>query len=269
MTGRSSGSLGNGPDGAASERNGVLPKFSCGEPQDTSGNGSTQHPHIDTKTRSPDKFTMNEQNVINTLLSQDLQVAITKAGTYIPNSAMADFDGQMPLLQWLSPQNPHNVPNSRYSEFVSAPKALFKVIPHPHPSQSIYPAGSSERRQGKPLANIVDDLLSPGYSRPWASVNHQGMATIDMNFVMKCMGGGLGKHLEFSKEAQRVVLKQGSGLLHYGRAMGMPELYMQWLGGANAEVTLRIPLATLRAALLKRQEILNKPNEQKSIRERY
>jgi hypothetical protein len=30
--------------------------------------------------------------------------------------------------------------------------------------------------------------------------------------------------------------------------MGIPELYMQWLGGANSEATLRIPLNTLKTA---------------------
>jgi hypothetical protein len=74
------------------------------------------------------------------------------------------------------------------------------------------------------------------------------MATIDMGYVMKVMGNAISEHLEWSTEMNRPMLKRDSELMSNGRGMGMPELYMQWLGGANSDATLRIPLNTLKTA---------------------
>jgi len=87
------------------------------------------------------------------------------------------------------------------------------------------------------------------------------MATIDMGFVMKVIGGSLQDHLEWSKEKQRPILKRESTLLQQGREMGIPDLYMQWLGGANSEATLRIPLATLRMAKMVRDAAVSLKKE--------
>ncbi|PVI00401.1 hypothetical protein DM02DRAFT_628572 [Periconia macrospinosa] len=98
------------------------------------------------------------------------------------------------------------------------------------------------------IDDIVGYLLSPGFTHSTTPALTGGMAILDMNFVASCMGTNDYDHMEYSNSRRRPIVKRESALLTRGPQLGIPKLYMDWLGGANPDPLLRIPKSSLRAA---------------------
>ncbi|CAI6341536.1 unnamed protein product [Periconia digitata] len=94
--------------------------------------------------------------------------------------------------------------------------------------------------------NIIGYLLAPGFATSPTSLPTGGMATLDMAFVAACMGVADDDNLEYSHTHGRPVVKKDSRLLVRGPQLGMPQLYLRWLGGAITDKIIKIPKSVLK-----------------------
>jgi hypothetical protein len=93
----------------------------------------------------------------------------------------------------------------------------------------------------KTAEEIVEGLLALHQES-----NDKGMTVITMDKVVQVMGGACREHLEWYQPIRRARLSDSSELLARGATMGIPHLFMQWLGGYRSEQRLVIPSNTLR-----------------------
>ncbi|KAF2242658.1 hypothetical protein BU26DRAFT_510487 [Trematosphaeria pertusa] len=210
---------------------------------------------------------------IKGILGKDIDEAVNSTASYVPYGAPNEVNGN-PVLYWVdqSARNPNEAPqppNKAYSEYTKAEQVRYGILSpaeqRAQPSTlnpqaaAFAPAAPTQLTPQtalprKSVEEIVNELLSPGFSITYRGVDHQGMATIDLPFVVRCMRHSGQEHLEFSHQLGRVILRRDSELLERGRELGLPDLYMKWLAGANGEHKLRIPLVTLRNAAMSNKE---------------
>lgn len=88
------------------------------------------------------------------------------------------------------------------------------------PSQPPYPFVFGQH----PIEDIVTELLNPPPS--WG--DRENWVTIGLPWVMRTVGP---RHMEYSTELSRIVLRNDSELNVRGEALGMPADYLAWLRG--------------------------------------
>ncbi|KAF1954032.1 hypothetical protein CC80DRAFT_506863 [Byssothecium circinans] len=215
---------------------------------------------------------MSEQPII---LDSDICTAILDSEKYQPESwdrfgppggyAPPDPD-IFPVLTWVNESRSvagmYGLPAQPYSESTRGDHLVASWTCEPGGAPAMpRPCSLRPLPPCKPIEHIIADLLKICHEP-----NDRGMCVVDMEYVVKCMPWPANdKHLEFYAPIGRVRLRNGSSLLEHGQALGMPLMFMRWLGGAIQDWRLVIPANTLRtgeAAFLKALEDRQKAAEQ-------